>query len=277
MARIFGTAVAVALAASVTACGSKSSSSGHSTAGIVGGIQVKAGDPVAASTVMIVRLQRGGQLSYMCSGAIVATDLVLTVAHCMFSDEDWPLTDDHTFVFFGSYDEQRGNRAKLTGKLGGMAIHPYAKVEMGKVTKFDIAVLKLRSPLPKGFAPATMLSASEDLSYGQQVIVAGFGQTTIAPSSRNRLFKYEKTEVRALQPNGLVEIRAPARAGPYEGDSGGPAFVMDEDGLKLWGIYSTYWTDDSGMVGRADVEDIRYYSRWINRAAANLGSGFRIR
>ena len=53
---------------------------------IIGGTEVPAGDPVAASTVIIVGTESAG--SFLCTGSIIAPDMIVTAGHCLGTNGD---------------------------------------------------------------------------------------------------------------------------------------------------------------------------------------------
>ncbi|HRO67927.1 MAG TPA: trypsin-like serine protease, partial [Pseudobdellovibrionaceae bacterium] len=112
------------------------------------------------------------------SGTLVASDLVLTAAHCVvnFSTGE-NLEASGLTVYFGDYDGQNWNES-LAVRGDALLRHPNydpSNVE-AEPTKnvHDIALLKLSRPAPETFVPARALLTPE-LRAGQPLLLAGFG------------------------------------------------------------------------------------------------------
>ena len=188
-------------------------------------------DPVAKSTVRI----RGHitRASFTCSGVLIRQDLVLTAGHCLgpgwatieifFSDGSGPIT--------------------LSDQIRPDNYNPKA----GPLESWnDIALLKLKVAAPSEFTPVGFIAQAESIFKGQNLLFAGYGQSTTSPDSTDGLGVLRKITQSVLDPQltsseFLVNLRG---GGPCFGDSGGPAFVQTPQGLKLAGITSRLTKND---------------------------------
>lgn len=178
-------------------------------------------------TVMI--LSKKGEL---CSGAVIKRDVVLTAAHCVHGGSEYA-------VFFR---EASGQPVLLDPKK--IVIHPnYVRDAITRrVRSIDLAILKLKDPLPLNFLPVQL--SDRPLRAGDDVTIGGYGLTDERKRSSNGQFFSSTLEV--VEPYGpskiLLWLRGDAlpqkglNRGGCHGDSGGPLFDRD----KLIAI--TTWT-----------------------------------
>jgi len=189
---------------------------------VVGGTDAP-GD--AAVVALVARRTRctGEPLTLLCSGALIAPDVVLTAAHCLnvFGPEG-PYE-----VFLGAelLPEPQGRFVRVARAVR----HPdYAP----ETHAYDAALLRLATRVPE--TPLRLPApASFALAPGMAARVLGFGETkeAQAPSGRRRQGTLTVTEVR---PSAFLAGPAPAMS--CVGDSGGPVLVSDGTGEVLAGI-----------------------------------------
>ncbi len=85
--------------------------------------------------------------SGMCSGALIAPNLVLTAGHCLYSGNDGEIVDPTTIEFLAGY---RQGRASAKRKVRRAVIHPeysYSGPETNETVPYDLAILELQSPI----------------------------------------------------------------------------------------------------------------------------------
>ncbi len=87
--------------------------------------------------------------SSMCTGALIAPDLVLTAAHCMFDKDSRKQVDATKIEFLAGW---RGGRASAYARVKRAVVHPdytYAVNSSDIRVRNDIAVLQLTRPIQK--------------------------------------------------------------------------------------------------------------------------------
>jgi secreted trypsin-like serine protease len=158
----------------------------------------------------------------LCSGTLIAPDVVLTAGHCI---------DTHpTEVLLGSVDYT---------KVGGEAIAvKSATAYPSWQTEFDVGVLVLDHPAsakPRAIASAC---TAKDLEPGNDVTVVGFGLTDAAGMGQNT--KLHQAKLAVIDPACTTDLACNPKIAPAGefvaggdgidacfGDSGGPIYLDD--------------------------------------------------
>jgi secreted trypsin-like serine protease len=242
---------------------------------IIGGKEVSASDPIAATTVAIVNKTPEG--TALCTGSIVAKDLVITAGHCV-----GPKKENMRVAF----------RTKLSGtgpvmSIKGYVRHPDYDDNGGTNDKNmnDIALIRIDGVLPEGYNTAKLLGNSADLTDGRDVTLAGYGITSGARATGVRKnastsdddgagtlrkvdiaikqARYSETEVLLDQTHGK---------GACHGDSGGPAFLTQNGDLLLFGVTSrgAQETRTGECSGSVIYTNILAHAAFLKSAAAAL-------
>lgn len=234
---------------------------------IIGGSEVTAESPVASSTVAV--LAAVGEGLSICTGSLLDNDLVVTAAHCID-----PSADKLVVSF----------RRDITGEglvvpVKAVVVHPgYAEHANTNVDNDDIALIRIDTQLPSGFAPAELLEDASALEVGRQVTLAGFGTTTGDPTAtESGSGKLRETKIKISDPNfGATEVLLDQThgKGACHGDSGGPAFVKVRGKLKLFGVTSR---GEGGEKAAECGESVVYTNilaqmNFLNKAAKVLRS-----
>jgi hypothetical protein len=232
---------------------------------IVGGAAPSAGE-ISRSVVTIV-----GSRGNFCSGALIAPNLVLTVAHCVQPGAEYRIVD------YGA--EGRPLPQPRLQDVKSIALHPAFAMQAMQAHRAtaDVALLLLASPM-KGKAAAMLGSPQLPIEPGHKFTVAGIGVTirgdgksggTIRSAALIATGQPGTLQIRLVDPIGQG---AQAGLGACTGDSGGPVF-QDQQVSAVVGVisWSTGPNGSAGCGGLTGVTPLTLYRPWIVQRARDWG------
>lgn len=208
----------------------------------------------------------------LCSGAVIAPDLVLTAAHCVLQRAAYRIiVVDRRFRRFAV-------------RAVAAAMHPDFVPGTTPRTQpgVDLAIIKLSEPLGPEFQPLDPGDATE-VEPGQYVDLAGFGLTSERRRGSARVLREARlVSLGTLQVANRVLVMADedhlaetAGSGACRGDSGGPILGEDHGNYRLLGIVS--WSSGAlharvrtACGGLTAVTPVAEHGRWIARRSADL-------
>lgn len=204
--------------------------------------------------------------SQFCGGSVIASDLVMTAAHCVADGSAEGLS-----VSVGSTDYTTGTKIPVTS----VTVHPDYEDDASA----DVAVLRLASAVPASVTPITLSGPSDDdlEAPGSPAVVAGWGSQTPligqVPPLDTDLYEVELTVV--ADDDSSCGTSSPANqvcAADFledscQGDSGGPLFADVPGGEIQIGIVS------SGL-GCGVPEFAGYYTEVNGPSIAGFLAGF---
>lgn len=197
-------------------------------AGIVGGDKVEATSNIGRSTVGLYEAKIG----YICSGTLIAKNLILTAAHCID-----PQAKDLIAIFA---PEMKKAKPEQIRRVVRAVVHPDYNGSVQTKDTADIAVLRFEGEAPAGYAVAPMLFEPGYLNNDTRTIVAGYGLSWTVVLSRGagtlRTTKLSFDDVNFSRTE--VMLGQSVRKGICSGDSGGPGYLELKGRLHVWGVAS---------------------------------------
>ncbi len=259
------------------------------SASIINGQDVKEGAPITSSVVALLDTKE----NYLCTGSLIAPNIILTAAHCMPNR-----ASDLKVIFANDVDDVTNSlepdvRQAHVLSVTDFKANPKYKPNSGiQVDTGDIALVKFKGQPPEGYKPATFLPDQKVLQRGAMVTVAGYGvnhvETTVIDPKKYRgniddaidsgevvcdepkrncmsvemtgdgILRQGQAPISSVQE---TEVRLDERkAGTCSGDSGGPAYIETNGQFFLFGITSrgSALCDSTGVYTNA-LE----YKQWI--------------
>jgi hypothetical protein len=236
----------------------------HPAAAMVGG--APAVDASEFRSEVMILSARGN----LCTGIVLAQDLVLTAAHC--------LEPGLTYKLY----ELDAERKPVFRDIAQTVVHPQFSKKTFDANRATagVALIKLAAPLPEKYAPAALAPKRARVAAGEKFIVVGYGVT--APRDNRSAAVLRRADLAATGKPGNLQLRLfdPATRGETPGlgactgDSGGPVYE-ERDGQRLvYGVvsWSTAPKLQDGCGGLTGVTPLELYLNWISETARKLGS-----
>jgi hypothetical protein len=230
---------------------------------IVGG-GVPSADGVARSVVTIV-----GSRGNFCTGAMIASKIVLTAAHCVQPGSDYKIV------------EYGADKQPSLQDVKSVAIHPGFNMQamLAHRATADVALLQLDAPA-KGKAPAALGAPNVPIIVGSRFTIAGIGVTVRGDGKSGGAIRVAgliatgrpgTLQIRLVDPMGQGTRDG---LGACTGDSGGPVFEDKQTGPAIIGVvsWSTGPNGSAGCGGMTGVTPLTLYRDWLLQTARQWGA-----
>jgi Trypsin len=201
-----------------------------------------------------------------CTGTAIASDVVLTAAHCVLAGREYKLLE---------LDAARQPRLLDVMRV---ARHPGFDLNalLNHRATADVALIKLTAPLPDAIVPAILGTSSRAPSPGDAFTVTGFGVEVRGDGKTGGTLRTARLVATGRPGNLQLRLADPAQKGVFPGlgactgDSGAPVY----SGTALVGVvsWSTGPNLSGGCGGLTGVTPITLYRTWIIDTARVLGS-----
>jgi secreted trypsin-like serine protease len=217
----------------------------------------------------------------ICTGSVVAPQVILTAAHCVANDDGTPsVTPAETTVYAGALQidnatpEQQFTVRKIVAHAMYRGISNLPNPDANGLSKaYDIAILLLDKPITTlpvvPILPLDMLDASA--TAGTMLTITGYGNSDAASTNGAGTLRIAQTPYQA---RNATEFFAGSTGLPdtCQGDSGGPQY-LDVGGTK-YQIGETSRGGGSSACGEGGVYTIAgAYVDWITTNSEGLYTG----
>lgn len=237
-------------------------------AAVINGMTTR--DPDGARSFVVRIESTEGEI---CSGTLIAQDLVLSAAHCVMRPAGYTVVG-----------VDRGFRQHRTAVIA-TTMHPdfVPGTTPEEQPGVDLALLKLERPLGPDFVPLDTRSAGA-ISTGEPVDIAGFGVVAENRRGSARILRLAHlVSIGSLQVANRVTVVTDRRrmaetsgAGACLGDSGGPILSGGPGAYRILGVVS--WssgalqqgTRRTACGGFTAVTPVAEHAGWISARAAEL-------
>lgn len=217
-------------------------------------------ESIARAVVLIV-----GSRGNFCTGAALASDLVLTAAHCVLPGADYKIVE---------YDAARQPQLR---DVASVTAHPKFDLQnlLAHRATADVALLKLAAPLasvtPAPLGPALTVAPGDAFTVaGLGVAVRGDGKSggTVRAASLVATGRPGNLQIRLADP---VTSGERAGLGACTGDSGAPVFAMNGPAAIIGVVsWSTGPGNSAGCGGLTGVTPLFLYRDWITQTGKIL-------
>lgn len=252
----------------LVACGSIQSTSSHVS--MYGSVALEAGDPGYDSSVAIKSDHR--QFG-VCSGVLVAKNLVVTAAHCLKS-KVIDLTDLNRVKSYIHFTKNSlATPSSHIRNIQEIKIHPLYDLNES-INLYDIAWIRFSGEIPVGYKPAPVLNDMSPLISGATLIYTGHGlrENWEADLLLKSYGSYEvHPDVTDSLPGIFISHVKTNGNGPCSGDSGGPAFTQINNRWYVIGVLNGHhaYLGASTKCGQGYLlhNSIPHFSPWIEQSS----------
>jgi hypothetical protein len=195
----------------------------------------------------------------LCTGSLIAPNLVLTAAHCIFDRS----TMQDNFAQSVSIGSRLGGGMQI--EVAKSIAHPEYKKPKGEADyeNYDIALLVLRNPVI-GIDPLPISALRAQAFIGKELLAVGFGLNNEARQSGAGIKRSVSLTVsREIEGRFVAEKNGNDIQDTCSGDSGGPGFVNING---TWTILGTVKRGEiEGCIGLTYYVQVAGHLTWINR------------
>lgn len=201
-----------------------------------------------AHFIVAIVADAGGRES-LCTGSLVASNVVLTAAHCVNE------SPEKLRIVFG-VDVKKTKEIRDADQF---TQHPNWDRHMPS-GEGDLALIHFKGELPTGFAPVKLANPDLKLKIGQKVLMMGYGVTD--GETESGAGKLRQTGSVILEQRSPTEFVSDGKKSSVcFGDSGGPSFIKAGKEYIQWGVASSVFNQSCNEASIHTA--VMNYDSWI--------------
>lgn len=229
--------------------------------GIVGGQKVTPYSTDSKRVVMLLSQSEEG--AEVCTAAPIASDVLLTAAHCITASAEKTLVITHTGISCESgfsVDTDTQVAAAVVKHEG------YDPTTRASVSQSDVALVFLKQSLPWGY-PVYKIADPTLVTDTNEIYFYGYGATGYKKGGSGilRSVTLPRADFEIQQDDGKVKLNQRYGSGVCSGDSGGPGLVKINGEMQILGVNSYVVGEDHSDICRGEgyLALANSYTSWI--------------
>ena len=262
------------------------------SSGIMGGVNVDSkfqNDSGVVGLVLVGKSANGSTSTAICTGSLIASNVVLSAGHCVASSPDFKLIK--IYVIFAADISTVAGEMKANNRdhvRDADAVIQHENFGFDKTNGFilnDLSLIRFVGSAPTGFNTTKMADSAlfNSLQAGVSLSLSGYGVTSYNLDSATKkavgdgsgiLRNIDNRKIyQVSQDRSKILFKQTDNNGACHGDSGGPAFYTDsvKNQKYIVGVTSQgYWLDSKIRTGDPLCNQINVYTNlanytdWIN-------------
>ncbi len=200
-----------------------------------------------------------GSRGSVCSGTVLSPTVVITAGHCVSGSDRYAIA-------------YREGGSPVLQEVSQVARHP--EFSGRQRVSIDMALVRLKTPLPGRFSPVALDDNAEDDVVGSRQTIAGFGLAREGDeASAGRLRNGEVTILPRFYPRFMRLGRTDGSLLVCKGDSGGPVLSEGLLGTTLTGVVYASERKSGGRQCGDTAQAVRVapQRQWIDGVRARWG------
>jgi secreted trypsin-like serine protease len=225
---------------------------------IVNGERVTQKMIMSKAVVALMIKSKNGQS--LCSGSLIAPQIILTAAHCVDDDPE-----RINIIFAPSIKKGNTKTIRIADRILPHPLwHKHTAAGEG-----DLALVHFSASAPNEYKPIKIVSKNFNLTKDQQVLLAGYGVTDGLSHASPGILR--QTESSVIDRHSETEVVLDGdESSVCFGDSGGPAFILQNNQLIQWGVASS--VSNRACNDTAIHTELMRYLNWIKTSSEKLTS-----
>ncbi len=244
--------------------------------GIVGGNRIQQSDYDSKYVMMLNAFE--GEKLHICTAAAIASDVLLTAAHCITNSAEDSFVTLYSGLSCESGFDLRKNTVKVSRFVVNEEFDQNLVAHKASKLKGDLALVFLKEDLPSDY-PVYKIADPKKISKSA-LYFYGYGSVGYDKKGAGLLRKTQVSSLmyEILEDDKKIAVDQSNGAGVCTGDSGGPGLVNIDGELQILGVNSYVSNgDDQGDLCRnkSSLVLVDSYRGWIEKKMNQSGRDLR--